>query len=546
MERFAALLRGMPDFASSPVDSETKSILIEGGNSSADWSRVCFSASTDPSLIRDTVFRGDVKVHLKEGEITHSVLSGCTIEGPAVIRHCGLLSGYAVLGGSVLEHCGTLCWSGPPSALASMMQLGEETGLRSVPILPTMSHSDAFRMATAGGRAEALAAAGKASAFPVCGTIGPDATVKNAILVENTIIMQGSVLDCPGPVRGSVLLPGAYAGNGAQLHSGVLQWRARADTMALVTDSIVGEGSVVERHGMLAGSFLGADSVLGGGEMTASLVGPLTGMHHQSLLIATLWPGGKGNVGYGANAGSNHTSRLPDQELRMGEGFFIGLGTSIKFPADYSGSPHSILATGLVALPQRVAFPFSLICQPAVRPDGVPEGYNRLIPGWMIRENLYALVRNAWKYRNRSRAMHTVVDTSILSDEVVGLTRSALERLANHSCGEMPGRGKNFILEEDRLGGIEAYETLLEGADLFSRLTSGGLESGPAERLDEILEVLLSGVSGSREKDLVRGRSVIEDYAGVRPPAEDDIFMRDLETHIRDLRLRLGRLRENA
>ena len=48
---------------------------------------------------------------------------------------------------------------------------------------------------------------------------------------------------------------------------------------------------------------------MGGGECLHCLVGPFVGFHHQSLLIATIWPLGRGNVGYGANVGSNHTSR---------------------------------------------------------------------------------------------------------------------------------------------------------------------------------------------------------------------------------------------
>lgn len=56
-------------------------------------------------------------------------------------------------------------------------------------------------------------------------------------------------------------------------------------------------------------SILGPDSGVGSGECHHSLVGPFVGFHHQALLIAAIWPLGRGNVGYGANVGSNHTSR---------------------------------------------------------------------------------------------------------------------------------------------------------------------------------------------------------------------------------------------
>ena len=50
-------------------------------------------------------------------------------------------------------------------------------------------------------------------------------------------------------------------------------------------------------------SVIGPDGGIGGGECLHSLVGPFTGMHHQSLLIASIWPLGRGNIAYGAMVG---------------------------------------------------------------------------------------------------------------------------------------------------------------------------------------------------------------------------------------------------
>src|SRR5438093_5611883 len=115
---------------------------------------------------------------------------------------------------------------------------------------------------------------------------------------------------------------------------------------------------------MVTASISGPNSGVAEGEVTASLLGPFVGFHHQALLIAALWPEGKGNVGYGANVGSNHTSKAPDQEFWPGEGTFFGLGVNIKFPADFSRAPYSIIASGVATLPQRVTFPFSLLNNP--------------------------------------------------------------------------------------------------------------------------------------------------------------------------------------
>ena len=74
--------------------------------------------------------------------------------------------------------------------------------------------------------------------------------------------------------------------------------------------------------------------------------------HALSLLLLAIWFEGKGNIGYGANIGSNHTGRLPDQESIPGEGVFFGLGCSIKYPCNFHNAPYSIIASGVVTLPE--------------------------------------------------------------------------------------------------------------------------------------------------------------------------------------------------
>ena len=74
--------------------------------------------------------------------------------------------------------------------------------------------------------------------------------------------------------------------------------------------------------------------------------------HSLPLLLLAIWFEGKGNIGYGANIGSNHTGRLPDQESIPGEGVFFGLGCSIKYPCNLRNAPYSIIASGVVTLPE--------------------------------------------------------------------------------------------------------------------------------------------------------------------------------------------------
>jgi hypothetical protein len=346
-------------------------------------------------------------------------------------------------------------------------------------------------------------------------------------------------------VRNSTVLGGesnpASILDGALVRDSILKWGSRVDSMAIVEKSILGEASVVEKHGKLSSSFLGPNSVLGEGEITASLAGPFTAAHHQSLLIAARWPEGRGNIGYGANVGSNHTSRLPDQEIRPGEGMFFGLACSMKFPADFSKAPYSIVATGVTALPQRVEFPFSLVCEPFRSIEGIPPAFNQIIPAWVLSDNLFAVQRNEKKDLSRNRAMHWESSDGIIREDTVKMMMNALEKLEVefvkdvYTEKEIIGLGKNFLTEAHRLRAIETYRFHVryfalgclsdeDGSDRTSAFPRDILEREfPDATREELLETLshmrdkiADRIRACREKDYSRGCRIINDYADVR------------------------------
>jgi len=514
-----------------PLSSSQIAKLKVQGCSSSRWDLVKFTSESDLSLVVNCSFHGFVNVHLPSGLLASTAFENCEIEGPLTVRSTRNISAMTLFPGSTVEFCGSIRWDSAPGVMDAFMNAGVETGERQVPILPHFDHNDVAFLGSASGRAfiEECVLLRNSMREKLRGVIGSDAIISNCSCIHNSLILDGGRVNNAAAVRGSILMSGSSASDGALIRSSVLQWNSSVDSFAIVESSIAGECAVVEKHGKLTDSFLGADSVLGEGEVTACVVGPLTGIHHQSLLIAAMWPGGLGNIGYGANVGSNHTSRLPDQEIKPGTGQFFGLSTSVKFPADFSRSPFTIIATGLTTLPQQVSFPFSLITLPHKRPQNVPDGWNRLIPGWMLSQNLYSVLRNSWKYRKRLRAVHTYVDTSVFSDEVLLMVQDARERLEQNSCDTMPGTGKNFITEEDRVRGIEAYRKCIRSMELWKKYLSGSLNDSETGEMLDLLSHVRSSVISSRMKDFRRGDRIIDDYLAVRVSPEDDEFIRILE-----------------
>jgi hypothetical protein len=336
---------------------------------------------------------------------------------------------------------------------------------------------------------------------------------------------------------------------------------------------VLTEHSHVERHGKVTHSIIGPNTGIAEGEVTASLIGPFVGFHHQSMLIGALWPEGKGNVAYGANVGSNHTSKAPDQEIYCGEGVFFGLGVNIKFPADYSRAPYSIFSTGITTLPQRVTFPFSLINSPARRYDGVSPAYNELIPAWVLSDNLYTVERNQGKFKKRNKARRSIFVFDVFRPETIDMMLDARMRLKGVSHvkevyleGDLPGTGKNFVTRQSLLKAIETYSLHIEYYclnGLFARcrqlIDADGdstlaiyttptdnlaweycrnclLNEGYAtrtisenlDRLNDISEQLTLSIVASKEKDDIRGKAVMDDYADVHTPALEDPFIKDV------------------
>ena len=392
------------------------------------------------------------------------------------------------------------------------------------------------------------------------GIISAGAKVLNNRKILNSYIGYDALVENTTKVSNSTILSEAeeitHLSDGVILENTICQWGVKVESMALVQNSLLCEYSGVERHGKVQSSIIGPNTVVGEGEVTASLLGPFIGFHHQSMLIGSLWIEGRGNVGYGANVGSNHTSKLPDQELFAGEGVFYGLGCNIKFPADYRKAAYSIIATGVTTLPQKIEFPFSLISHPfAVHPD-LPPAYNEIIPGWVLSDNSYAVFRNEAKYLSRNKAKRLLNDFRILRPEIIKMIINAYEILTTvnkkkvYTHYEIPQLGKNFMTEANRAKGVEAYRIFLEFYTL-SELQKGhesillteliGLLEIDTTKIDpkceykKVFQQMITMIINSKMKDHIRGAKIIEDYEEWHPDIEDDELIAKLRDDLENI-----------
>lgn len=597
-------------------------VLQSQNNAAEDWARVWVAQDFNPSKVVGCYFTGQVlmgsfreKVALEAGVRIGSGVYNCALHNVSIADNCllsdnNLIANYHIFEGAVVQGNGNIVCTGTTrfgteqSASLGLEMPGRDTGFYAEITVDVAAQ-------IAGGRKDKDLLAAyelalheyRARTSAPFGVIGEGAVVRNTPKVLDTFVGPNAIIDGATWVENSTILSNAdessRVASGAYVKDSILQWGTRVETHALVDNSVCCEFSYADEHAKLHSSLLGPNSGVSSGECSHSLVGPFVGFHHESLLIAAYWPKGKGNVSYGSNVGSNHTSKAADQEIWPGEGMFFGLSVDIKYPADYSNAPYTIVATGVTTLPQRVEMPFSLINNRAESIPGISPAYNEIMPGWVLSDNIYTIRRNERKYAIRDKASRNKTGFEVFRPDIVDMmvrARKALQRVesvltparaASHrgvpivdvahrpvyTDKDVPGLGKNFMREIARIEGIDAYTFYiryyaLKGLYFAVRFAlqqkqdpARVLETGyvndpryehelallqsefPGRSVGELLrelvhaqEKVLADTQLSKEKDNFRGIRIIPDYAEVHLPASEDPFVKATQQETAELK----------
>ncbi|MFT7553612.1 MAG: hypothetical protein ACI9BV_003949 [Rhodothermales bacterium] len=542
--------------------------LEAAGCSAEDWSRVLVSDDFNAARVQRVHFHGDIRLGRFEGKVDRSgvplpsgvfdaTISNCRIEDDARVSGIGLMADTNVGKGALVSDCDeVLGMAGSTFGNGIRVGLQASNANRSIPVVADVLFQDLAPLVRP--RPSAIVRASLdlrvAQYQDRCRSdrtiIGAGAKVTGCRRISGSYVGPGCVISGAAAVSESTLLSeadgtdGARVGGGAIVRRSLLQWNSVAEDGAFVEESLLCEASTVTRKGIVTSSVIGPNTTIAEGEVSASVVGPFVGFNHQALLVSACWPEGRGNVGYGANVGSNHTGRAPDQEVHPGEGTFFGLGINLKMPSSFAEAPYTIIATGVNTNPQRLAMPFSLIV-----PGHAPDAPNRLFPGWGLSRNMYGIMRNVWKFSTRNRSRRTAIEADAFRPEVMQHIERAHDMLASteprlaYAEHHVPGFGACVVQHKDFLAGLDAYRETLRWYALraFVRiwdadgapprvqdvpyLTSFLTTSDPGMLLELYLaaeRARLAAVLTSKARDDSRGAKTIEDYVQVHTAAGDD------------------------
>ena len=560
------------------LTAEEVTTLEKNGNRCEDWSRVLVEPNFDPARVQRSVFMGDVRLPafygtlLLPGDVSFptgiydSLVHNCIVEN-ALVYKVSMLSNVLVRSSAVVHNVGTLVSSGKINfMIGSTMSVGNEMGGRELFVFPDITmdlvEAQLFHKAESDVQQsfeEQLKNFREEISLPF-GVVGKGAVVSNTNIVRNSWIGAHARVEGAAKIRNTIILSSleesTHIYDSVIIENSDLQMGVKVHTGAEVQRSVLMSRSKVGCKAIVKSSIVAPCCHIEEGEVNSSYMGPLTQMHHHSLLIAALWPDGCGNLGYGANVGSNHTGRMPDQEIMPGQGMFFGLGVNVKFPANYRESPFTLIASGVTTMPQRVKFPFSLIRSGDPQLMGVPARLNEILPAWNYARNAYALDRNIYKYAQRGKGAVPNSYFSLYGAETVHYAFDAYCRLQVNQVQDVytkehiDGLGENFLRERVRQKALKTYGEYLERYVLdqmialvendaslalqppreLRRLLSGDLNREVSRvvpmpaTFDELVKRYrtlekewFDGVAHGLDKDIARGKEIFDDYESAHP-----------------------------
>ena len=564
-----------------PLTPSEIEVLEKNGNRCEDWSRIRVETNFSPSRIYRSVFIGSVYLPafygtlLLPGDVSFptgiydSLLHNCTIENALVYR-VSMLSNVFVSRGAVLQNVGTLVSSGKLHFL-NTLTIGNECGGRELTLFPDATQ-DFIEFFLANKNSQEyyelyhkLLKEWETEIQIPFGFIGSGAVLSNVGVVRNSWIGPHARIEGASKIRASIILSSLEETTGIYdsviLEKSMVQESCMLHSSAQVKNSLILKKAKIGKMALVTSSIISNCCHIEEAEVSCSFVGPLTQLHHHSLLISALWPKGCGNLGYGANVGSNHTGRKPDQEIHPGQGTFFGLGVNVKFPANFKDSPFLMIASGVTTSPQLLQMPFALIRSGSPEKYGLSSELNEIVPGWGYAKNAFAISRNLHKYAQRGKNFVVPDFYSLYSTSNVRAVYSAMLKLQElpvqeiYTAKDLAALGSNYMREPVRQFALLSYRHYLERFFLESILKAIESDSSlvvlspkeilrtlPGEFFKEKIPYLewpstvpealkrlrllskqwYENILAGEERDKERGRQIFEDYDDSHP--EDKEF----------------------
>ena len=413
---------------SRPLGSVEIKILKNNMCEADDWSLVSVADPFDPSLIKRTVFKGNVHIGCmekgiivdKEREyccgIYNSLIISSDIGDYCAIHNNRYISAvitgnYVVLSDNneiyttedaKFGNC--ILKEGEDKTSLRKINLVNEKGGRSISAFSGITGAEVYLWIKQRESKEFIS---KLESF-TCKSFdskkgyysffGDHTVIKGTSLVRNVMtgrccrIERATCVDDVS-INSSALKPALITDN-VIIRRGIVGEGCRVANSSIAEDFILDPGSSLDMGARFIHSFLGSCSNVSCCEIISSFIYPCHQQHHNnSFLIASVVMG-QSNIAAGATLGSNHNSRANDCEMWAGRGFWPSLCASIKFNSKFAS--YCLLSKSDFPYELNIDLPFALVN------NNVYENCLEILPAYWWLYNMYSLFRNYFKFRERN------------------------------------------------------------------------------------------------------------------------------------------------
>lgn len=292
------------------------------------------------------------------------------------------------------------------------------------------------------------------------GIVEDDVVIKNCTLLKDAKIGKSAYIKGAFKLKNITVLSSeeepSQIGEGVELVNGIMGYGSHVFYQAVAVRFVIGRNCHLKYGGRLLNSVLGDNSTVSCCELLNNLIFPFHEQHHNSSFLIAATVMGQSNIASAATIGSNHNSRSPDGEMIAGRGFWPGLCSDFKYDSKFAS--FVLVSKGSYQNELNITYPFSLVA-----PSG-EDGAIHIIPGYWFIYNMFAIVRNKYKFKARDKRKIKVqhIETDPLAPDTIQEVMIALDRLV-----ELTGR--YLKMDDHKISSMTEYNPQPELLEEFRK-----------------------------------------------------------------------------
>lgn len=429
------------------LSSRDIEILVKNNNTAENWDKVLVSADFDPTLVRNCAFWGMVRL----GSLTASFLEynqlrlpvglnnctiiSCDIGDNVVLRNVQFLSHYIIGDECILFNIDEMITTdnarfgngivkeGEEENIRIWLEIGNENGGRKILPFIGIWPADAYLWSKYREDGQLMQRfvqmtdqlGDKRRGY--YGVVGRHSVIKNSRIIKNTNIGSNCYIKGTNKLKNLTILSTeeepTQIGEGCELVNGIIGLGNNIFYGVKAVRFVTGSNVQLKYGARLLNSVLGSNSNISCCEVLNNLIFPFHEQHHNNSFLIASTVMGQSNIAAGATIGSNHNSRAADGEIVAKRGFWPGLLSNFKHNSYFAS--FCLIAKGNYHHELNITLPFALVA------EGDNPSMIRIFPGFWFRHNMYALIRNAWKFKSRDKrkTREQMVETDFLAPDTI-------------------------------------------------------------------------------------------------------------------------------